>query len=328
MRIMNHRFGFTLAMFGVGALAGCSIALADEVGVGPAPAVAPGALQAAHEAYLDGSFVVLGERIRDVLLDPIAGDLVKQNAYELLDKAYEAEAGRLPSRFTLPPGYDTIQYVVFRNLTPNGTSYTVHLREFARDASHLVGLTVRRLPGEVLLDKATGKGHFAMRHVKVGVDEIVLDSGPVAAPPDDGVISFRIELDDGTAAEGFAIAHTLVATATPEVRSPAPWSALSDPHPLVAWTPFRSPEAFPFERRVAGMEIEREGRPGVLWQAWTDRPDEHHEARIGVEPVASDSVALSPGDYGAIVVGGESRSFGSVDLIRGARTLVPFRITP
>jgi hypothetical protein len=67
-----------------------------------APA-APGALDAAHKAYLDGDFIAVTERIRDVLLDPSSGELAKENAYELLDKAYEVQGGKLPSVFKPPP---------------------------------------------------------------------------------------------------------------------------------------------------------------------------------------------------------------------------------
>ena len=63
----------------------------------PSAAATPGALEAAHKAYLEGDFTGMTERIRDVLLDPSAGALAKENAYELLDKAYEAQGGTLPS---------------------------------------------------------------------------------------------------------------------------------------------------------------------------------------------------------------------------------------
>ena len=164
---MNRRSFRVLGLF-LGALAtACSepsgVSLKETPAATPATA-RPGALDAAHEAYLNGDFVAMSERIRDVLLDPGSNDLVKENAYALLDKGYESNKGNLPSRFKLPEGYKEVQYGAVRGLTKNGPFYQVFARGRARDASHLVGLTVKRLPDEVvILDKKTKKGDFDLR---------------------------------------------------------------------------------------------------------------------------------------------------------------------
>jgi hypothetical protein len=316
---MKHRFVGWLSLCGAAAaLGGCASAISEEATRDSAPLV-PGALTAAHEAYLDGDFLAVGELVRDVLLDPGASDRVKENAFELLDKAYEVQGGALPSRFKLPADYGSLQYVIFRNMTPNGPSFQVHARVLTRDPSHLTGFTVRRLPGETLLDKATGKGHFEVLHSpgvqKAGFDEVVLDSGPIAAPPADGVLSVRLELDDGTVSEGFAIGRALGSEATPEVRSPAPWASISDPNPKVAWAPFRSPQCASFERRAIGVQVAQAGVRDLVWELWSNNAD-------------AGKTALSPGDYQLLVVAGEIRSFGPVDLIRGSRTAQPFHVAP
>src|SRR4051794_10682473 len=95
------------------ALVTCAVACTDasparqnEPPPPPAAASAPGALQAAHDAYLEGDFLAVGDRVRDVLLDARSSELVKENALELLDKAYEVQKGKLPLRFVLPPGFE------------------------------------------------------------------------------------------------------------------------------------------------------------------------------------------------------------------------------
>jgi hypothetical protein len=331
--IMKHgwvRVSVLLTCSAMG-LSGCASAIGEEASRDPLPAAVPGTLTAAHEAYLDGDFVALGERVRDVLLDPGATPRVKQNAFELLDKAYEVKGGALPSAFKLPAGYGGLQYVIFHNMTPQGPSYQVHLRVLARDVSHVTGLTVRRLPDETLLDKATGKGHSQIRHdpgtSAAQLDELVLDSGPIATPPADGVIAIRLELDDGTVAEGFFIAQALASTTTPEVRSPAPWASVTDPNPEVTWAPFRSPECAGFEQRGLGVQVQREGESPLAWEVWSNKPDERSTVRLG-SSVGVGRAALTPGDYRVMVVASETRAFGPVAISRASRTFRPFHVAP
>src|SRR4051812_40811010 len=99
--------------------------------------IVPASLSAAHKAYLDGDLLGLGDRIHDVLLDPTASSLVRQNAFELLEKAYETNGGKLPSRFQLPAGYSSIQLGYFHIGTPSGPHYEIHIRGLARDASRV-----------------------------------------------------------------------------------------------------------------------------------------------------------------------------------------------
>src|SRR5207249_6422064 len=118
------------------------------------PATIPSALSAAHEAYLEGDFVRMGERIRDVLLDPSADGRVKDNAYALLDKAYESQGGKLPSSFVLPPPFSGVMgFGVTRGTNPHRSWFKTYATVPIRDASRLRGFTVKRLPDEVILDK-------------------------------------------------------------------------------------------------------------------------------------------------------------------------------
>src|SRR4051794_28695468 len=83
---------------------------AGTTGTTTETAPARSALDAAHEAYLAGDWIALGERVRDVLLQPNTPSSIADNAYALLDKAYEAQGANLPSAFVLPSDVKTMNY--------------------------------------------------------------------------------------------------------------------------------------------------------------------------------------------------------------------------
>lgn len=291
----------------------------------PAPRAVPGALDAAHTAYLEGDFIAVAERIRDVLLDPGSSDLVKENAYALLDKSYEVNKGHLPVRFTLPEGYVHLDYGAIRGATRHGPFYEIFVRGRARDASHLKGVTLKRLPDEVLLDKRSGKGKFDLRDDEPGYKDFVLEVKEVPALPADGVFTIRLELDDGTVSESWFIAHGLASSASPEVKSPAPSAALSDPNPVVSWVPFRSPEYVPFEERILNIWAGRDGDEANAWNFWTADPGDLATLKLGNHP-GTPSVKLPTGDYWLSVGVFERRAFGPIHLNRASTTALPFHL--
>jgi hypothetical protein len=290
------------------------------------PSSAPAGLESAHNAYLDGDYLTMSERIRDVLLDPASSELVKQNAYELLDKGYEATNGKLPSRLTLPAGYVDLEYRATHGTTQHGARDRIMMRGRARDASHLKGLTLRRLPDQtILLDKQSGKGKFDLRDDEPGFKDFVLELEKVPALPEDGVFTVRMELDDGSVTEGWFIGRALTSSATPEVKSPSPSASLSDPNPIVSWTPFRSPQYAPYERRTLNIWIGLENDDGMSWNLWTGEPGELSSAKVGAHP-GTPSTKLVPGEYWLSVAAGENRKFGPVRLQRESQTVMPIHI--
>ena len=325
---MNARivFGFSLAS-AMALCLGCTGSGSVETRKEPPrAAAAPGALEAAHKAYLEGDFTVVTERIRDVLLDPSSGALAKENAYELLDKAYEAQGGTLPSTTKLSEPFGSrFQYGHIRGMGPNGPFYQAYFRGPIRDASRITNITVRRLPDEVILDKKTGKGRFQIKHDTPNFEDFNMDTGRIDALPADGVFTTRIELDDGTISEGWFIAHNLSASSTPDVRSPAPSESFSDPNPLLRWTPYRSAQYLPFERRILSVYVSHEGDDAVAWDLWMYDPDELGQLRIGNHRGA-DKATLAPGDYWIALSAGEERVFGPIRLVRSARSGGPFHV--
>jgi hypothetical protein len=294
----------------------------------PAPAAAPGALQGAHDAYLEGDFLAVGERVRDVLLDTRSNDLVKENALELLDKAYEAQKGTLPSRFVLPPGFEGIKFSLVRDMNGPSVSFRTFLYGRTRDISHLKTVSVRRLPDEVLLDSTpgSGKGSLTPRHDKVGYDTFVVER-VLDALPADGVFVVRFDLDDGTSPEGWFISRSQSSSSTPELRTPVPSTSTSDAHPVVSWVPFRSPEYRPFEFRTLSVWVGLDGANAVSWDIWMENYGELGSVKVGAQPPAA-KTSLIPGDYWLNVSCGEGRTFGPVAMTRESRAVAPFHVVP
>jgi hypothetical protein len=285
-------------------------------------------LAAAHAAYLAGSYAELGDRLRDVLVDPGATALARENAFELLDKAFEVEHGSLPSSFAPPAGVTGLQLAYFRIMGPHGPQYLVRFRGTMKDASRVKGISAEWLPNGMVLDKQTKKGHFAIRRDPVdqsrGLEEFVLDSPNLAGLPPDAVVKLELELDDGAVSRGFVITHGLGTTASPEIRWPSSSASSNDPNPVVGWAPFHTPEYQPFEQRRFGVSVTRDNGP-IVWEYWTRSADDVSEVALG-SSAGTPVGALPPGDYWVGLSEVESRRFGGVELVRLSRTMEPLHV--
>jgi hypothetical protein len=331
---MNNRLLLGIATCVISTLLGCDGSSSSDrradvpPPVTPVAAAPPGALQSAHDAYLDGDFVALGERVRDVLLDARSSELVKENALALLDKAYDVQKGRLPSRFVLPAGFEGIKYGAVRGMSPQGPFYRIFLYGRTRDASHLAGVSVTRLPDEPLLesDATKGKGKLQIKHELPGWDTFVLER-VVPALPGDGVLSLRLELDDGTVSEGWFIGRSLASSATPEIKTPVSSASVADTHPQISWAPFHSPEYLPFEWRTISVYVSGEAPNELVWDLWMKDYGDLASVRVGEHPAAK-RVSLIPGDYWLNMTCGEVRMFGPIATSRESRTVMPFHLVP
>ena len=317
--------GVVLGLFGVVA---CTNGDGDRLAPRPPPpaGAVPGALDGAHQAYLDGDYLALGERVRDVLLDARSSVLVKENAFALLDKAYEFQKGQLPSRSVLPSGMDGVKYGVVRGMSQQRPFYRVYLYGRMKDAAQVRNLSVRLLPDEPLLDTTTGPAQLSVKpEGSSGLQRFVLER-EVAELPRDGVLAVHFEMQDGTTSDSWFIAHAAASSATPEIQSPGPSSAIAAGHPLVQWTPFRSPEYLPFERRTLSVYV-GDSAEGTAWDYWTQDHGELGAVKIGDHPPAA-RTSLLPGDYWLNVTCGETRSFGPITLARESRTSLGFHVVP
>jgi hypothetical protein len=269
----------------------------------------------------------MGERIRDVLLDSAAGSLAKDNALALLDKAYETQNGKLPSRFVLPPEVENMKLSVMRGQSMQSTYGNMFLWLQAKDgfAAHVKEMSVRRLPDEPLLDLQTGRGKLAIRHLRAGYEDLVLEVTGIDTPPADGVYSIHLGLDDGRAVDGWVIARGLAASTSPEVSSPTPSISFSDPNPELRWKPFTSPQFGSFEQRSLSIYVHDEGRKRTAWDYWVGSPGDLSSVRVGKHPGAPET-KLTPGTYWFALTASEERKFGPVRLSRSSQTGVPFNV--
>jgi len=284
-------------------------------------------LDAAHKAYLDGDYVALTERIRDVLVDPASSHLARENAYALLEKSYEAQSGRLPAAFKLPEPFDaSFRYQNVRSLGPNGVYYSVKVRGAIRNASRITQLVVRRLPNEIVLDKKAGKGTFEVEHDTPGYEDFTLDSTGLDSLPGDGVFTLHIELDDGTVVDQWFIVHGLAASTSPDLQSPLSAQTFTDTNPVVRWVPYRSPEFRSFERRHLGIWVSNEADDEwAAWGVYSGDAGELSNVKIGDHPGA-EKKRLAPGDYWLALDGHELRWFGALRLYRTGRRLISFHV--
>jgi hypothetical protein len=299
----------------------------ERAASGPAPTAAPGALQAAHEAYLSGDFVAVGERIRDVLLDPSAGSLAKENALELLDRSYAAQNGNLPSRFVLPSEIGGMELGLLKGQAPRSEYRSLYLWVRVRDshAARVTNITVRHHPADLLLDQASGRGTITRRRETPGFEDLVLEATNVESLPTDGVLSFRIEIDGVPVVDTWAVGTKLVATTTPEIATPAASGALTDENPTVRWAPFRSAEYAPFEKRTLSVHVQDSKANTSAWNLWTDQPGELGAVRVGDHRDTA-KTNLAPGSYWLALTAGENRSFGPITLSRRGQTGLSFSV--
>jgi hypothetical protein len=328
---MNGRVEFIAVAFVVaGFIAGCSEAARPVALGGSGVTVGAGqhaSLTAAHEAYLVGDYVTMGERVRDVLLDVRATKLAKENALEVLDKAYAVSHGALPSRFRPPAGVTQLQYLSRQFVLPGGqTAYQVRFAGTMQDASKLVGITVRHLPDGLVMDKRASKGTFEVRRdpPRTKVDEFVLDSPALDAPLPEGVVTIRLELEDGTVSEGFLLSHGLAGGIVPTILSPGASESVTDPNPLLRWaSPIRS-GAIAFEQGRTVIHLTRSGE-GVPFWMFGEEHATAGEVHLG-SAAGSSAMALVPGTYDVFVSPGEHRAFGPIEIGRACRVSQMFHV--
>jgi hypothetical protein len=228
----------------------------------------------------------------------------------------------------LPPELEGLKFGAVHGASPQGPFFRIFMYGRIRDIAHLKRVVVKRLPDETLLDSAdgSGKGKLVIKHDKPGYDTFVVER-VVPTLPDDGVVSLRIELDDGTAPEGWFISHKLASSTTPEIRSPLSSASISDVHPLVSWVPFHSPEYMPFEWRTLSVYVSSETTKDTAWDFWTKDYGDLAAVHIGDHAPAA-KTSLIPGDYWLNVTCSEGRMFGPIAITRDARTVGPFHLVP
>src|SRR5688572_12268887 len=237
----------------------------------PVPADHASALEAAHQKYLEGDFLAMTQRIRDVLADPKSDVLVRENALELLEKGYESQAGVLPTDWKLPSGFEGMSYKQIRTSNPEDGHFGFLLSGRMADPSRVDGLELRRWPDELILDKRGGRGKWSTMKDDDGLFYFALEVEDRDALPAPGLFTMRLSLVDGTVVEGWFIVDRLISSETPTVIAPALHGTSAGPNPTLRWQPFRSPEYASFERRVLSIWVSSRdsgGNHDEVWSIW------------------------------------------------------------
>jgi hypothetical protein len=284
----------------------------------------PSELEAAHEAYLKGDWLEMNDRLRDALVDRASSPLVKENALELLDKAYEATSGRLPSRFALPAGFQTVTLGSLRGQHQWATYRTIFLYVKLDQGlgAHVKEMSLRTQPGNVpVLDRASGIGELRLTpQPGEKADEVVLEAKNVEAALADGVAAIHVSLDDGREVDTWVLARGLSSSASPEIATPTPSATVSDASPTVEWTPFHSPEFAPFETRTLSVYVSDERTQTAAFDRWLANPGDLSRMKVDKK--------LGPGSYWLALSAGETRDFGPIHLARTSQRGVPFSVVP
>ncbi len=286
----------------------------------------PAALDAAHADYLDGDWLALTEDLRAVLLES-QDEAVRANAFELLEKAYEAEDGKLPAKWTPPPGVDRLRYANIR-ATKDGTYYRTVLSGRALKGVAVDQIRVTRASGEVLLDRRLGIGTFSSEPEDGGT-YFEIESDELVSLPAPGVFELSLELASGDKASGWFLADRLTSEATPEVL--APTGVVHGPHPEARWTDFHSAGYRPYELRNLSLYLVHRDGTGALvspWSLWTNEILGLGTVKLGDHPSEPKKASLEPGEYCMALTFSEERSFGPIRLARRSRRVQPFVVAP
>ncbi len=280
----------------------------------PAPTDASSSLTLAHEAYLAGNWVEMGERLKEVIVDPHTGELARDNAFALLESAYAATQGQLPARTALPHEVRSMSLGVLNGANPLGAHRAIYLylRVAEGRAAHVKEMRLTRLPSEPILALSEERGALSVAHVMKGFEDIKLEARALEVLPDRGAFGIEVVFDDGPRIDTFVLANKLVGSTHPEVTAPAMGQTFDDPRPEIAWRPFRSPELASWEARAVSVWIGRDATKDTAWSFYQREPGELASVRS--------STSLDPGSYWVSVMCSEERSFGGIWISRMAET--------
>jgi hypothetical protein len=315
-----------LALTGVVSAAGCKTTPTTE-DLSPTVLRVP-ALSAAHVAFLEEDRLTMVKRVKDVLADNDADPMAKDNARELLEKAYEVTGGKLPADWSLPSGFEPIRYRPIHLELADGPRLRVQLEGRVDDQKRIKAMVLAR-GSEVLIDWQVHVGRHVTYVDKDGMTYFFLESPDLPAFPEPGIMTLRLTLADGSVTDGWFINDHLGSTASPVITEPSDSGSVASAHPTVKWLPFRSPENVQFEKRELTLYLTRREDDGTYtnpWRLWGGSPD-RTEAHIGAAGEGVPEVELPNGDYDLGVTYDESRRFGPMLLVRRSTRNVSFHVS-
>lgn len=286
-----------------------------------------GALARGHKAFLDKDYRSVTGAVRTVLEDQAADATVRQNALELLGKAYGENAGKLPADWRLPAGVTNFKFKQMRKEQAEGIEYNHSLSLNAPTTEVIQNLRLVRFPDTVVLDRDANIGFWEVDQEDDGTWTATMSADERREPLADGLYLFTIVLKNGTRTDGWFPLANLVSSASPKVSSPAVGETIRSANPTIRFEDFRSPEYDPSERRDLGVSVGQLVGANYEWQERWSYYVTHPslmETTVGRENDADGVSALEDGKYWLSLSFSEQRMFGELKLRRVSRTSRPF----
>ncbi len=289
------------------------------------------AIERAHAAYLKDDMPSMSSALREALADPSADQLVRTNAYDLLNRAFREHKGKLTSDWAPPPGVSNLKFAHVRKAKQDGVAYKANFAGHMDAADTLSQVQLVKFPNDVVLDRRAGVGEWESAPEETGGGFYFgLDSEDREAPLADGLYIIRFVLASGLSSEGWFVMSDLTSSATPSVHAPAYGETVTSAQPTITWDDFRSPELSPDERRVMRVNVSRVTDVSPYWApVWglSSQGATQTSATVGLEPDADGpESSLANGEYWLSVSFYEQRMFGDLKLRRASRTSRPFRV--
>lgn len=303
------------------ALVGVTIVSSTALG---APWLSPGGqatspLERAEEAFLDKDFLSMNKSLHEALTAPDSDASAMQAASELLDKAYDATRGHLPSDWHLPPGLTSLDFKVNRRESGDGVVFSYQLGGDIVSVDTIKQLQLVRYPSELILDLAANVGTWETSPDGNGFSFDFQTKRQTQKPPADGLYTLSIELKDGTRTEGWFIATNMVSSASPRLSSPTAGATVNTPNPLMQWDEFQSPEHRPYEHCKIVAHVSVQNQANDLWSLYSN-DTAMTSAIIGRDPAGNAQLQLADNSYWVLLGLLETKHFGDVRLARGSRT--------
>lgn len=292
----------------------------------------PGPIGRAHAAFLARDYGAMANHLKETLADPTSSEAMRQNAVELLEKAYSVKSGSpIPVDWTLPKEITDMKVKVRHTRRFEQGAYGLKVQGNMLERNLIQQLQIIRYPDQIVLDRKGKIGDWSeIEEPKDGI-YFELDGPNTPEPAADGLYLLNLEMRDGRVVNGWFILSHLVSSETPTVLSPAHGQHFTTANPTFKWDNFYSPEYQSFERRNLWMGITTAEPPTFAYnEVWTlfEPSPTRTEVTVGTEAAAMGVKQLKEGRYAVLVGYSEIRRFGPLKLARGSLTVIPFSVKP
>lgn len=286
------------------------------------------ALNKASAAYLAGDFKKMTVEIKNVFLAQPNDPLIKENAFELLNKAYQVSGERgIETDWHLPSEITNMKISVRRDQN-DVPKYALTIYGNLTASGMIKQLRVTHFPDQVIMDKLAGIGDFSDEEdAKTPGFFYVGNNNHEPIPT--GLYLLRVELINGKVVDGwFLIDEDMNATANPDVTAPAMGQVFQTGNPTFRWLNFQTPQYKPYETRSVWIGVSKVTSSDHNDQKWILHQNSPilQEATIGSTVDGIGVRKLDDGRYFFQIKYHERKRFGDVLIGRDAMTTRAFSV--